>query len=450
MEWTCSKEKLEDILQNCVGIVASKSTIPMLSHVLLECKGESLEISATDLEVAFKTSIQANVSKEGSITIPARKLSEVIRSMRNGEVHFTKLEQDRIQVSAVNSRIKTQFKLLGLPKENYPKIPEFSGKKVLSIEQSKLREMIRQTIFCTSNDQIRYYLNGILFEKEDGNQRFRLVASDGKRLALILEELEEQNTEEQSEKKGFRVVVPFKILNELVKILKNEGSCDILLTESKVFFDLEDSYFIANLLEGEFPDYKQVVPNSFEQEVELKRDDVIDTLKGLAPMIDVHLPQIKFYFSEGHLLLKAQHSDLGEAKDEIECSYSGKNFAIAFNYQYVLDALREMVPEKVLFKMNTNRDPVLVQGLDKENYLCVIMPMRITETFSESSSSQEEQENSEENISKNGSEKSSLDEKPIEESMKEPEEDLEEDYEEDPEDSEENNSDSSLEEQQIQ
>ncbi len=371
MEFVCSKGEIQKSLSHAEGIVSAKTTLSILSNVLLETKNNGLELSATDLEVGFRTLIPAEISTPGAITIQAKKLSDIIKSFNTGNLNFALGEQNRMAISAEDPKVKANFKIMGIPKDDYPSIPAFTEEKTFTLSQGLLKVMIRKTILSASTDEARYFLNGIYFEKKDG--RLNLVATDGKRLSFISVNLEESGLED------FNVIIPSKVLHELIKILKEEGTCRISLTDSKVFFQMDESELVSNLLEGQFPDYHQVVPSESTNIITLENIAFSEAIKRVSHMVDPKIAQIRMDISENKITLYGYHPDFGEAKDELEVDYKGDELQIAFNYNYLLAALKEIDRKDILFKMTTNKSPVILKGVDEEDYFSVVMPMKLTE-----------------------------------------------------------------------
>ncbi len=371
MEFICSKSEIQKSLSHAEGVVSTKTTLSILSNVLLETKENGLELSATDLEVGFRTFIPAEISTSGSITIQAKKLSDIIKSFTSGNLTFALDGQNRMAISAEDPAVKANFKIMGIPKDDYPSIPAFTEQNTFTLSQGLLKVMIRKTIFSASTDEARYFLNGIYFEKKDGH--LNLVATDGKRLSFI------SATLEGSEIEDFDVIIPSKVLHELVKILKEEGTCRISLTDSKVFFQIDESELVSNLLEGQFPNYHQVIPSETTNTISLDNTGFSEAIKRVSHMVDPKIAQIRMDMTENKITLYGYHPDFGEAKDEIEVDYKGDELQIAFNYNYLLAALKEIDRKDVLFKMTTNKSPVILKGVDEEDYLSVVMPMKLTE-----------------------------------------------------------------------
>lgn len=372
MEFICSKEEIQRSLSHAENVVSSKTTLSILSNVLIETDDGKIKISSTDLEVGFKTSIPAEVISSGSITIQAKKLSEIIRSFNPSNLRFTLNSQNRMIVSSEDPKIKANFKIVGIPKDDYPNIPVFTGQNVFSLSQPLLKEMIRKTAISVSTDEARYFLNGIYFEKKESN--LNLVATDGKRLSFITKKLDLPDLID------FDVIIPSKVLGELVKILKDEGNCRISLTDSKAFFQMDETELVSNLLEGQFPSYKQVIPQEITKTVRLDNVEIYEAIKRVSHMVDPKLAQIRLDFTAGKLTLSGHHPEFGEAKDELEIEYEGDDLAVAFNCNYLLDALREIDHKVILFKMTDNsKGPMRVEGLDDEEYLSVVMPMKLND-----------------------------------------------------------------------
>ncbi len=371
MNFVCSKSDIQKALSHAESIVSTRTTLSILSNVLIETKDNSIELSSTDLEVGYRTSIPSEINISGSITIQAKKLSEIIKSFPGGNLQFSMDPNNRVTIKTEDPNFKANFKIVGIPKDDYPKIPTFIEQNVLMMDQSLLKHLIKKTIFSASTDEARYFLNGLYFEKK--NENLNVVATDGKRLSYISTDLGE------TEIGDFDVIIPSKVLNELIKVLGDNGPCHISLTESKVFFKMEDTELVSNLLEGQFPNYEQVIPTGAHNIMTLENIELSDAVKRVSHMVDPKLAQMVLDVEPGKLTLKGNHPDLGEAKDELQVEYDGDELTVAFNYHYLLDALKEIDHKQVRFEMSDNKSPVIVRGTDDENYFSVVMPMKLTE-----------------------------------------------------------------------
>ncbi|OGW84255.1 MAG: DNA polymerase III subunit beta [Omnitrophica bacterium GWA2_52_8] len=350
-----------------VGNVASQkaNTLPILSNVLFETtKEEGLRLVGTDLEVGVSTTIPITITKPGSITIPAKKLSEIIRELPDGEVEISVKKNNAVNIKSD----KAYFKIMGLSVDDYPKLPEFNLEDAVELDQAVLKEGLSLTAFAISYDETRYVLNGVLLSVK-GN-KLRLVATDGRRLAFV--EKDFKNKKE----KNFEIIIPSKAVQELIRILSWEGEVKIIPTKNQVVFYLGDSFICSRIIEGNFPNYEQVIPKESKITTSTDREELLQAVKRTALLTSPDSPAIKIDFVKGKILISSRSPNLGEAHEEIDAEIDGEDIAIGFNPYYIIDVLKNLDVEKVSLSLTEPDKPGLLKG--KEGYLYVIMPMQIS------------------------------------------------------------------------
>ena len=364
MEIKVSKNDFLKAIALVGGVTASRNnTIPILSNFLFETdKEDSLRVVGTDLEIGISTKIPVNVVKEGSITVPAKKLHEIIREMPEGDIEISVAKNNAVNIKSG----KAFFKILGLAKEDYPKLPEFSEKNVIEMEQGVLKEGLSLTVFAISNDETRYVLNGVLISIKEGQIRF--VATDGRRLAFINKGL-------QNHKLQMEMIIPAKTVQELVKILGWEGEVKIIPAQNQVVFHLGDTYLISRLIEGNFPNYEQVIPKEEKTLSSANREDFLQAMRRTALLASVESPAVKLDFVKGKILISSRSPNLGEAREELPADVDGDDLAIGFNPNYLIDVLKNLDVDKISFSLTDPDKPGLLRG--KDGYLYVIMPMQL-------------------------------------------------------------------------
>lgn len=360
--------------------VAAKNTMPILANVLLEAKDQRFEFVATDLDMGIRLSVPAEVVGKGSITINARKLSDICRELPDAAVD---LETDDTQKLSIVCQ-KSQFKIHGLPKDDFPILPEVKKDKSIKVQASLFQEMIRKTSFAVSTDETRYILNGVLFQIEGG--KARMVATDGHRLAYIQKKLESKNDEKSS------LIIPTKALNEVSKVIgdlskgkekedekeeKKELFVEISATDNQVKFVVSGVEIVSRLIEGQFPNYEQVIPKESTKKLEISTAELSAATKRVAILASEKSNSVKYKFNKGKLTISANTPDMGEAKEEFEIPYEDEELQIAFNSKYVLDVLKSVGTDKVDVELTQPLNPGVFKPNADQDYLCVIMPMRV-------------------------------------------------------------------------
>jgi len=282
MKIKLSKEDLLSGIQTVQNIVSPKTTLPILSNMLLETRNNAIKMNTTDLDIGISCEVPVNILEEGSITIPAKKFSDIIRELPPGEVTILVKKNNQIDIEGNNCR----FKLIGLPKEEFPKFPEFKDKEVVQIEQKVLKEMLRLTSFAVSHEESRYILNGLLFEIT-GNT-IRIVATDGRRMAKIEKKLLKPITKDLS------VIIPTKAIQEIMRNLKDEGIVSFLTATNQILFDIDGVLIVTRIIEGEFPNYNQVIPKASSPKVEVDREALLFAIRRANLLSTPDFQAIKF------------------------------------------------------------------------------------------------------------------------------------------------------------
>ncbi len=352
--------------------VAAKNTMPILANVLLEARDKKLEFVATDLDMGIRCSVQAEVVDKGSITINAKKLSDIVRELPEASVDL-EIDDNHKMILVCQ---KSNFKINGLPKDDFPILPEVKKDKVFKVNGSLLQEMIRKTIFAVSTDETRYVLNGVYFQVEGG--KLRMVATDGHRLAFIQKKLEGKVDEKCS------VIIPTKALNELTKVISDVGKgkedeviVEIVATDNQIKFVIDGVEIISRLIEGQFPNYEQVIPKESDKKVEASTAELASATRRVAILTSEKSNSIRYQVKNGKLTISSKTPDMGEAKEEMDVNYKGEEIAIAYNAKYVLDVLKNVGADLVNIELTQPLSPGILRPKGDADYLCVIMPMRV-------------------------------------------------------------------------
>ncbi|MGI9533621.1 MAG: DNA polymerase III subunit beta [Thermodesulfobacteriota bacterium] len=366
MKFSIEKQKLLEKLMMVQGIAERRATMPILSHVLINCTDNILKITATDLETTLTTWTEAKIEEESSIAVPARKLFEIIRELSDGPVQFEEIKNNWINLSTSSGN----YKIAGLPGDDFPIVPEVATNDLFSIDSSLLDDLISKTIYCVSSDDLRRNLSGIYFEK-NGQNNLRLVATDGHRLSLV------ENILPSDIRLSSNVLVPRKAVSELRKILK-QGETVQIGSEKNFFITLgEDLILFSRLIDADFPDYKQVIPEISEYQLKLDKNVFLSALKRVCIFSSEKTKSVKITFEKNIMALASVSPEVGEARESFEISYDGEVKEIGFNGNYLIDALEAIDEDDVIFSFSDELSPTQLKPENKDNYICVVMPMRI-------------------------------------------------------------------------
>lgn len=368
MNFTIAKDQMINGLQAVQNIVTNRTTLPILSNVLIRAEGDRLELTATDLDVTISCMVQAQVTAPGATTLPVKKVFGIVRELGAGEVEFKVDEKNRCSLSCGSSF----YKIHGLAAEEFPPMPKFKEEKKVVLPQEKLRGMLRKTVFATSTDESRYVLNGIFFSLKD--HKLTMVATDGRRLALV-----EEDVDVTADAQG-EFIVPTKAVSELNRLLGDKGDIQIQFTENQAAFTMTNEQsspilLITKLIEGNYPNYRQVIPGEVRERVQLMREEFLHALRRAEIMTSDKQNSVKVTFAKNTLTIIANTPDIGEAVETIAINYKGKEISIAFNPGYLLEPLNALTNDEVFFELIDELSP----GVLKINgpFLYVVMPMRL-------------------------------------------------------------------------
>jgi len=369
MNVTIAKEQILNGLQAVQNVVSTRTTLPILSNVLLRAEGGNVEFTATDLDVTITCTVQGTVKASGATTLPVKKLFGIVRELTNAEME---LETDEKNVCSLRSGASF-FKIRGLGAEEFPPAPRFTDNRKVSLPQEKLKGMLKKTSFAISTDESRYVLNGIFLSLKD--HKVTMVATDGRRLALVEEEAE------FGQKSEGEFIVPAKAVNELNRLLQDKGEVELNFTDNQAAFALKDEkggsiVLITKLIEGNYPNYRQVIPGEAKERITLAREEFLHALRRAEIMTSEKQNSVKLALTKNNLAITANSPDVGEARESLALNYKGKDLAIAFNPGYVIDPLNALTTDEVYLELIDELSP----GVLKINgpYLYVVMPMRLS------------------------------------------------------------------------
>jgi DNA polymerase-3 subunit beta len=369
MNLTIAKEQILTGLQAVQNVVSTRTTLPILSNVLMRAAEGRVEFTATDLDVTVSCSVEAGVTKPGATTIPVKKLFGIIRELNSQEIE---IETDDKNVTSIRSG-SSFFKIRGLAAEEFPPLPKFKEDKRVTVPQAKFRGMLKKTSFAISTDESRYVLNGIFLSLKD--HKITLVATDGRRLALVDEEAD------ISDKSQGEFIIPAKAVNELTRLLQDNGDVEINFSDNQAAFTLKSekgagALIISKLIEGNYPNYRQVIPAETKERISLPREEFLHALRRAEIMTSDKQNSVKMAFGKNNLAITANSPDVGEARETMAINYKGKEMAVAFNPAYLIDPLNSLTEDEVFFELIDELSP----GVLKINgpFLYVVMPMRLS------------------------------------------------------------------------
>jgi len=366
MNFVCKRADLIHGVQTVINAVSNRNTLPILANILFESEKDGLILSATDLEVSIKCQIPADIVSSGSVTIPAKRLSEIVRELPDQDITVAVGSNSLITLTCG----KSMFKLNGLPKDDYPVLPKVKTDKGFFMPQKALQTMIRKTIFSVSTDETRYVLNGVLFVVDSTN--IRLVSTDGHRLSLIERTLEKEANQKINQ------IVPAKALQELNKILEEESEVNIQLNDNQIIFSTPQVILMSRLIDGQFPNYDQVIPKQSDKTLLCSTEALLAATRRVSLMASDKSNSVKYTISKDKLMITAITPEVGEAQEEMEMAYDGENITVAFNAKYVLDVLKNIASNECQVELTTSLNPGVFRPKEsEEKYMCVVMPMRL-------------------------------------------------------------------------
>lgn len=365
MEIKLDKEILQKGIQTVQNAVSSKGGLPILNNILFETlKDGKIRLSATDLEIGIITTIDSETQEEGAISMPAKKIGDIVKELPNEKINLSAKKNNQITIKCE----KSTFKMIGLPKEEFPKVPELVDRDILTLPQKLLKKMLNATSFAASKDETRYILSGILFTATEN--RLRLVATDGRRLAI--NEKEVPKTANLTKK----IIVPAKAVLELMRILKEDGDVKILFSENQLSFKLDDALLITRLIEGEYPNYEQVIPAQIKDKVRLNKDRFYAAIKRAGLFTTPDSQSIKLDVLKNRVIISKGAQDGSESREEIDCNYDGEEITIGFNPNYLMEALKTIDEEEIGLELTGPDKPGVIRAQDN-SYIYIILPMQL-------------------------------------------------------------------------
>jgi DNA polymerase III subunit beta len=368
MKFSIHRDPLLEALQKAQSVVEKRNTVPILANILCIVRGEELSLCATDLEVGIKINLPVEVQQEGRITLSAKHFLDIVKELPHKKLDITRKDNNWVEIVCGKSR----FNIVSLAADEYPALPSFEEKEYFDARIDAFKEMIDRTSFAVSTDATRYLMNGVYLEPLEKNI-MRMTATDGHRLSFVDQELFAKMPEM---KRG--IIIPKKGLSELRKVLdEGDSSIGIAFERGYIFAHLNGSYLFIRLIEGEYPDYRQVVPKAADRLVKLEREAFNAALKRVSLLAHEKSRGVKLSLQGSVLTISSSNPDMGEAREEIDVEYSGEPIDIGFNAKYLLDCLAVVPAEGLEFHFKDRLSPGILKAADQQNHTYVIMPMRI-------------------------------------------------------------------------
>jgi len=361
------RDAFVDALGPVQSVVEVKKALPILSHVLLDAGQDNLSLFGTDLDVGLRKEVAAEVIKSGAITLSAKKLYEITKELPSASIELQADPDLQVAISCQRSN----FRMKGLSREEFPSLPDLRGGDELVLEARLFRDLLRTTLFAVSSDQTRYALTGVLLQvQSDG---LHMVATDGHRLALV-----RMARPETSGTVVFDALIPKKAMGEAAKITRDGmGDIKIRLSENQLILQQDRTTLVARLIDGQFPNYDQVVPPFAPNHINISKDALHGALRRTSAIMGERTTPTEFDFQAGRVLVSCVNMDLGEAHEEVEIAYAGEGLKIGFNARYILDFLSSVDSTEITLHLTDPLSPAIFRSAGDDTYSCVIMPMRI-------------------------------------------------------------------------
>jgi len=375
MKVRIGRDELLTGLQRVQGVVEKRNTMPILSNILLEAKQDGVEIVATDLEIGMRGLYKGTVLSTGGVTISARKLFEIVKELPPGDIELVSSDNNWTTIQAG----KSQFKVVGLPSSEYPALPTIEREGLIPLSGDGLLELIRKTLFAAGDNDARYILNGLLVTLvgSDKKTSLRLVGTDGHRLAVAEQEVGKAGSKGVPQE--MKAIIPKKAAHEIRHLLEEGGDAEPLIGFSKnlMIFRKSGLLLTSRLMEGNYPNYQQVIPKESGNKINVNRGELESALRRVSVLAKDKASAVKITFASGRMTLFSSSPDYGEATEELPAQYEGETLSTGFNARYLLDVFGVMDGETISLQMETPLSPCLIQEPESPGFKCVVMPIKI-------------------------------------------------------------------------
>lgn len=374
MKFKIHRDHFATGLQQVLNVVGSRATMPILSNVLIQAEGNQLSLTTTNLDLGIRCRIQAEVEQPGGITLPVRKLATIVRALPNAEVEVDASSGNQAKITSGGS----QFRIMGISEDEFPPLPSFADQHIFNLQQDDIVGMLKNVSYGQSKDENRYILNGVFFQFRDDS--LTMVATDGRRLALCSQELT------VAEDNAGDLILPAKTVDELQRLLGQGESVKITFSDRQVAFEIQiatddDSglvdniYLVSKIVEGKYPDYKQVIPKETENRIKIERELLSECVQRAALVTSDKNNSVKLKLTDNLLEITGSSPEYGDSHESMAISYEGPEVTVAFNPQFLLDPLKALAQDEVYFEFKDELSPGVFKTLD--SFLCVIMPLRL-------------------------------------------------------------------------
>ena len=374
MKFKINRDHFANGLAQVLNVVGSKATMPILSNVLIEAEKDQISLTTTNLDLGIRCKIKAEVKETGSVTLPVKRLAGIVRELPNVDVTLDASPNHQVKLTSGGST----FRIMGIGKEEFPPLPEFGEEKAYSLEQTELVTMLKSVAYAQSTDETRYILNGVYFNFKDG--KLSLVATDGRRLALVAKEMDVPAASSGA------IILPAKTVAELTRLLDKGEKVKINFNDRRAAFQIatdkdtsgliDHVYLYSKVVEGNYPNYQQVIPKETHQRIKLERELFLQCVHRAALVCSEKANSVKIKLSSNLLELTAQSPDFGEAHESMAIGYSGPDLQVAFNPTFLMDPLKALAKDEVFFEVKDEVSPGVFKTL--ESFVCVIMPVRLS------------------------------------------------------------------------
>jgi len=364
MKFNINQTTLLQGLQAVQNIVGLHTTLPILANVRIACDKNGVSLTTTDLSVTIQCRVEAEVMKTGGTTLPARRLFNIVRELPNAMIHVEVDDKDVATLECDSSF----FKIIGLSEDEFPPIGGGDGGYTYRIDQGLFRDMLRKTAYAASTDETRYVLTGVLLSFKGG--KLTMVATDGRRLALVEQEIEVPKEAETE------VIIPSRAVDELLRILGSEGELSIQVKDKQVAFQCDHILLVSKVIEGTYPNYRQVIPTQCEERITVDREALLIAIRRVSLIAPDGIVPMRLLFNKNKLVLTLSAPDIGEARETLPIKYTGKELTVAFNPLYMMDPLKNLTTDEVAIELTDDLSPGVIKC--DLPFLYVLMPMRVS------------------------------------------------------------------------
>lgn len=368
MKITIARDDLLDAVNKVKTVVSPKSALPILSHILVETGESQVRLTATDLKISIECSVDCTVEEPGSLTVSSQRLSSMLSELPSGELTLALAESNVVTLQSG----KIDTKLFSMSPEEFPPVRAFDNIEPIILGQAVLKKLFTKTSFAICSDQTRHNLTGLLFEIQDG--RLTVVATDGRRMTLCVE------SEGIPEGLSVKVIIPGKMISELERLLGNEGDVKLFFDETQASFVFDSNRLVTALIEGTFPNYDMVIPKKHDKEAYMSTAAFTEAIRRTRTMTNDKFNSVRFCFDEGIVTLRVVTPEVGEYTEEMPAEFAGESMEVAFNPDFILDALRHIETEKTCLVLKDGSNPGVVKPFKDapiDDYMNIVMPIRI-------------------------------------------------------------------------